>query len=756
MGLGYMMPNKEDLFEIYKSNVRRVLAGDPMETSEEAVQLFLEMKHLTTKQLMDPEFKLLQIQLMQRLSCYKSMNGDSGLKLALLGQALEYHQMIALERIDPKYQEQASAHDILNILGQLKEYQTEILRTTGIPDGANVLEYMSALRELKKHQIDVWWKFGFPDEIGAVEYLNILKEFDEYKTNILKKLPKKLPDGITLSVIIRALKGMVVTKNTKSGTMELNFEQWVDSSIIDVISASIYKQVGINPETRITFIAVDTEGKQIDVPEECGLKVLSQRCKHVLSERPDCYIIISNSLDAKTLQNNDFDFSCMNHIVIDGDFTCAKNNKTFPFMIKGTFNCQNLGKEYITKDTVLPYARTINCAYSITDFSVLIEILNKGALGKGLRTLIVEPKLIRRGSPHLAAAKELVAKYKEKYKDTKNYQDLNIVDTNGNTLSDALSDKVEKAVDKKPEPQKSKEENPVPAKQILEHKVPGKHMGVKDIMKYCRKERKSDFAMIPDDALKRLIQRVLSNQRRNGIEKRMMQLADGTPVVCIDSSQIDLVCKEILKIVKEDEQREELIKSKLAENQTTTKQEKAPKPVKKQKVEQPINITKYISYDLYKTIETSSQHKIDDVLRDINEINLDPIDPKMQDQTRIHIIKNGVRTVSTNVKRDGGACLVQSVDSSITTDKKRIVWGVANGPDGELIIVGIGFCEDHNSTKTTKKKREYINFRKQAFKKRTYTKEELSKYMKVEDLLQGNTISDMLVLAAKESMEHKH
>ena len=158
---------------------------------------------------------------------------------------------------------------------------------------------------------------------------------------------------------------------------------------------------------------------------------------------------------------------------------------------------------------------------------------------------------------------------------------------------------------------------------------------------------------------------------------------------------------------------------------------------------------------MYKTIETSSQHKIDDVLRDINEINLDPTDPKMQDQNRIHIIKNGIRTVSTNVKRDGGACLAQSVDSSIRTDKKRIVWAVANGPDGELIIVGIGFCDDHSPNKRNKKQ-GYDYLRQLAFKKRTYTKEELSRYMKVEDLLNYNTTCDILMQAATESMEHKH
>ena len=744
------MAKKDDSFENYKRDLRRVLAADPMKTCEETVGLFLKMKILTTEQLMDQEFKLLQVQLMKRISGYRYKNGENGFDLMLRAQSLEYHQMKALESIDPKYQEKVNGSDILDILGQLNEHQTKILRVMGVPDGTDILAYMSALREMKKHQIEVLRTLGFPKEMGAVEYFTILKDFDEYKTTILKKLPKKLPGEITLSVIIRALNGMKVIE--KDGTTELNFEKWVNSSIIDVITGCVYKQVGINPETRLTFVAVDADGKQIDVPEECGLKILSQRCKHVLSEYPNCYIIISDSLDAKTLQNNGFDFSCMNHIVIDGDFTCSKNNRVFPFMIKGTFNCQNLGKEYITQDTILPYARTINCAYSIIDFGVLIEILNKDAMGKGVRTLIVEPKLIRRDSPHLAAAKELVAKYKEKYGNTKDYQDLNIIDIKGNTLSDALSDKVEKVNDKKTE--KSKEEKPDIVKQVLEQKVPGKHMGVKDIMKYCRKERKNDFVALTDDALKRLIQRVLSDQRKNFITKKMMQLADGTPVVCIDASQINLVCQEILKIMQEDAARDEL-KSKTADNPIKIKQEKKPKSVKKQNAEQPINITKYISYDLYKTIETSSQHKIDDVLCDINEINLDPIDPKMQDQNRIPIIKNGVRTVSTNIKRDGGACLVQSVDSSIKTDKKRIVWAVANGPDGELIIVGIGFCDDHSPNKRNKKQ-GYDYLRQLAFKKRTYTKEELSRYMKVEDLLQCNTTNDVLMQATMENMEHKH
>lgn len=725
-------------FENYKRDLQRVLDGDPMETSEEAVRLFLEIKRLTPQELVDPEFKLLQVQLMQRISGYQDRNGDSGLKLALMGQALEYHQMMALGSIDQKYQEEVSGHEVLEIVGQLNEHQTEILRATGIPPETNVLEYLYALRELKKHHADVWWDFGFPVEVRPVEYLGILKDFDVYKTSVLKHIPKKnLPGGVTWYAIICAMRDMQVIKGDDNKTIQLNFAENTDVNVKKIITDAACKRSGIKSENRLDFIVVDKEGKSVGAPEQCDINSFSQRCKSILSEHPDCYILIDGNLDAKRLQKTNFDFSYMKRIIVNGDFICSKNNRVFPYMVKGTFDCQAFSKGDITKNTVLPFARTINLGHSITGLDVLIDILEEGVntiLPAGIQTLIVEPAMIRENSQYLDIAKKLVEVC----------PGLTITDTKGNKFGQ------KKVESKKTEPQKP--EKPAPVKKTLEQKIPGKHMGVKDIIKYCRKERKNDFGELSDDALKRLVQQVLSNQRKNGIEKKMMKLADGTPVVCIDASQIDDVCTEIIKIMKEDAAREEL-KSKPVD--TPIKKDKTPKRVTKRDVEQPISITKYISYDLYKNIETSSQHKIDDVLRDINEINLDPIDPKMQDQTRIHIIKNGVRTVSTNVKRDGGACLVQSVDSSIKTDKKRIVWAVANGPDGEMIIVGIGFCDDHDPTKKSKKQ-GYDYLRQFAFKKRTYTKEELSKYMKVEDLLNANTTSDFLIQAAIEAMEHKH
>lgn len=696
-------------FKKYKLDIQRALSGDPMETSEEIVHLFLKIKLLTPEQLADPEFKLLKIQLIKRISGYQYPNGESVLSLILQELALELHQMNALENIDPKYQEQASAHEIFNILGQLKEHQTDILRVTGIPQETNIIEYMSALHELKKYQTDIWWIFGFPEKMTPIEYFNLLKDLDKNKTTILKNIPqKKIQQDIELPAIIRALHNMQVIEKD-DGKTTLHFEGDIDSNIIQIITDTLYKMSSVKPENRLKIVAINKKYEQIDTLGECEIKNLSQRCKYILSKHPDCYIKITGNLDAKKLQKNCFDFSYLKHIIVDGDFICFKNNKFFPHKINGTLDCQGFTKGDINQNTIFPqYAPKINFGHSITGLNVLI-----GILPKDIQTIIVEPAMIRENSQYFDAAEEL----------TKKYPGLTIIDTKGNVFGQ------EKKVKKTEQTKKSE---PVPVKQqVLEQKIPGEHMEIKDIIVYCKE--KKDFDKFSEQELKRLIRQVLSNQHKNNIEKKMMKLADETPVVCIDASQINLVHQEILNIVQESNERKAL---KNKPNNNSVKPKQTNKQTIEQTVREPINITKYISYELYKDIETSSPHKINSVLHDISEINLDPTDPKMQDQSRIHIIKDNKETVSTNVKKEGGACLVQNVDSSIKTDKKRIVWAVANGPDGELIIVGIGFCDDHNSNKKNKRN-TYRDLRQKAFKKQTYTKEELTRYINIEHLLKG-------------------
>ena len=86
-------------------------------------------------------------------------------------------------------------------------------------------------------------------------------------------------------------------------------------------------------------------------------------------------LVIFGDLDVGSLINkgSKFDDSFFPWLIIRGNFHCSKHSKNFPRVIK-TFDCSNLGKDYITKDTVLPSTYEINCAYSITDFDVLMGI----------------------------------------------------------------------------------------------------------------------------------------------------------------------------------------------------------------------------------------------------------------------------------------------------------------------------------------------------------------------------------------------
>ena len=215
-----------------------------------------------------------------------------------------------------------------------------------------------------------------------------------------------------------------------------------------------------------------------------------------------------------------------------------------------------------------------------------------------------------------------------------------------------------------------------------------------------------------------------------------MQRADGVKVTCIDASQIDLVRQDLPNVIKEREKTVEEIAP--VKQQETIK----PQPIKRE----PIKIKKYITPDILKKIEKSSKQNVKSVLQAINEINLDPLE--MQLYGPVHIIKDGKKTVSATVTRESGCCLVQSIDSSNHTDPKRVVWGVADGPDG-LIIISIGYREHHNTKKASNL---YANLRNQALKKQTYTQQELNNkgYIDIDILINDNNmltqkISDILV-----------
>ena len=539
---------------------------------------------------------------------------------------------------------------------------------------------------------------------------NELLELNDFRLNILTSIIKKIPPKINVFDIIDTLKKMTISEEKINGmiALKLSFNRGTTQEIIDIITNAAYRRKGVTQRNLLNFNIIDSKGNIIKYPFE----TLSNVHENFLSEYPGCYIKINGDLDLRNTVNkkDKTDYFYLRDIIVSGDFYPSKYNKIFPHQVDGTFDCSGLGKDYITKDTILPITHKINCAYSITDFDVLINIMPK-QYDKNydefdttcVKTLIVEPKLIK---------KEFLSQNKEHFTNVLNfiehYPYVTVLDTKGNNLLDML---VEKCRDKKITPEPTVIEiTTTPSEKIFEQKIQNKHLEVKEILTILR--TLPEYDIYTDGELDRFIRFVLSDQRKNRIQKKTMRRADGVNVICIDASQIELVKQDLQNIIneriKEEKAKPEYIPPKMNEFLKT-------EPVKRK----PIKIKKYITTDLLKKIEKSSKQNVNTVLQAINEINLDPLE--MQLQGAVHIIKDNKETVSATVTRESGCCLVQSIDSSNHTDSKRIVWGIADGPDG-LIIISIGYIEHHNTKKASNK---YRDLRDNAYKKQTYTQQEL-------------------------------
>ena len=565
-------------------------------------------------------------------------------------------------------------------------------------------------------------------EISKIEEdtKNEFLELDNFRLNILTSIIKKIPPKINVFDIIDALKKMTISEEKINGmiALKLSFNRGTTQEIIDIITNAAYRRKGVTQRNLLNFNIVDSKGNIINSGGECPFETLSNVHENFLSEYPGCYIKINGDLDLRNTIHNKCitDYSYLKDVCVSGDFYPSKYNKIFPHRVDGTFDCSGLGKDYITKDTILPITHKINCAYSITDFDVLMNIMPKRYDNNYdefdttcVKTLIVEPKLIK---------KEFLSQNKEHFTNVLNfiehYPYVTVLDTKGNNLLDML---VEKCRDKKITPEPTVIEiTTTPSEKTFEQKIQGQHLEVKEILTILR--TLPQYNIYTDGELDRFIRLVLSDQRKNGIQKKTMHRTDGANVICINTSQIELVKQDLQNVIneriKEEKATPEYIPPKMNEFLKT-------EPVKRK----PIKIKKYITYDLLKKIEKSSKQNVNTVLQAINEINLDPLE--MQLQGAVHIIKDNKETVSATVTRESGCCLVQSIDSSNHTDSKRIVWAVADGPDG-LIIISIGYVEHHNTTKASNK---YRDLRDNAYKKQTYTQQELDAkgYTDIENLI---------------------
>ena len=589
--------------------------------------------------------------------------------------------------------------------------------------------------------MELFDSLGVPDE--QKELLFRLLTMEPYKQSIMSAL--NIPDDIDQTEVYQALVDMdkeIVTFNVfdektnqyvETPSIKLLFKEGTDSAIMDIITNAIYARSGIKQKEVLKIAIVNNDGEPIERDMECAFWNFPSLCQDIRLNHPDAYIVIRENFSAAKLKKIKLDPSYLPHIVVVGDYVCSKDIKVFPYQVNGTFDCHGLDKDYLTKDTVLPLARTINCAFSVTDFDVLMDIIPNG-----VETLIVEPKLINKkfmhNAQHLRNTLDFIVEH----------QDLTVLDTKGNNLLDVITEFVQSTDNAVKEQPKTQKEKPASITKIIENKISGEHLDVRDIIQIFRyvEKYKSLFELLSDDALERLIKSVLSDQRKNGIQKKIMRRNDGVNVVCIDAEQLDLVSKECSNVIEER-------KTTKPEEQVVASEVSAPTDIEKRKlikVKEPIKIRKYISKAVLKNITKSSQQNVKTVLRAINEINLDPLE--MQFQGPVHIIKQGKVAVSGTVKKESGCCLVQSIDSSNYSDPKRIVWAVADGPDG-LIIVSVGFVGTHNTKRTLN---EYADLRELALKKRTYTAEELEEYIDVEEIFKGKKSKNFDLLPVMQKM----
>ena len=564
-----------------------------------------------------------------------------------------------------------------------------------------------------------------------------IRGLDNFKLKILTSI-KRLPAKVNIFDVIESLQKMTIINQPQNGisVLQLQFSQDTDPTIRDIIANAAFNSVGVNQRELLDFDVLTPNAESVD-HGQCSLKNLPETCDCVLSKNPGCYIRINGDLDLRKIidKKSNFDDSCLRKVVVNDDFYCSKYSKIFPYVVGGTFDCSGLGKDYITKDTILPITEKINCAYSITDFDVLMDILPTSNTDEDdkeydemdtttVKTLIVEPKLIK---------KEFLSQNKEHFTNVLNfiehYPYVTVLDTKGNNLLDML---VEKCRDKKVTQEPTVIEiTTTPSEKTFEQKIQGQHLEVKEILTILR--TLPEYNIYTDGELDRFIRLVLSDQRKNGIQKKTMRRTDGVNVICINTSQIELVKQDLQNVINERIKEEKNITEYIP---TKTNEFLKTEPVKRK----PIKIKKYITTDLLKKIEKSSKQNVNTVLKAINEINIDPLE--MQLQGAVHIIKDNKETVSATVTRESGCCLVQSIDSSNHTDPKRIVWAVADGPDG-LIIISIGYVEHHNTKKASNK---YRDLRDNAYKKQTYTQQELNNkgYIDIDTLINDNN-SDVLL-----------
>ena len=408
-----------------------------------------------------------------------------------------------------------------------------------------------------------------------------------------------------------------------------------------------------------------------------------------------------------------------NHVAVKGDFVASKHIQIFPFLVTGgVFDCSNCGKDYITEDTTLPvFAEKMDCSYSIRSLDVLLD-----KLPQKIEELIVQPDLISKQAMKDPNNLEAALKFMSLYKHVKVYSKKGNINLH-NSVAEYFLDKIipEKQQSKSVKT-KTKEIEIKP--EVIDKKISGQHIDKKEILDLCKQDAEILALGLSKDDLNRYIRIILSDQRMNGINKTVRLREDGIPVACADASDWNLIRQEILALQTQETQKKEEEKQKQPQKQKSETKEK----VSGGQEYKTVKITKYITKNQLKQISIGRQRSVLDA---INKINIDPAD-FVNYQGPVWILKDGVLTNVQTVEKENGCTLVQSVDSNMNNDRKRLVWTVGDGPNG-VVIVCMGVLNEHGET--IKIYNKYSELLRDTSKRRTFTEQDLEKYRDVTDVL---------------------
>lgn len=541
-----------------------------------------------------------------------------------------------------------------------------------------------------------------------------LEPTDAYKN--AKTHERKVAELVEILKTLRDSKFEQSSSDGPEAQIHVKFAKKASDEMCTLIQQAINKAAHLDNKKIFTFEVFNTPNSRKETAVFQSPKENLRTTIDTMLERYSgrCFKF-SGDLNAEDIVFKNTDNSWISNLTVTGTFKCDKHNKIFPAKV-GTLDCHNLRKNYITRDTQLPEAKVINCAYSVTGFDVLMDILPSG-----LRHLIVEPGMIRLEpdpqNPDAPIRKLRLATAREF---RKKYPRLKITDTNGNNLSDILK-RLDNDGNLKPikKPKTAPKPRTTPTN-TLPNQIIGQHLSVPDLIMFCRtiqdKYGKDKFPENND--LKDPITRALLSDKLK--TKKFVIARDGhTKIQIIDISEFELFTTILDQVIVEDEKAKAM--KQVTEQTVHVVMPQKPQTVQPTKTneQKQTTIVKYIQPSVFDEIVSDVNYNFAmQVLHDIESVNTDPSDPTIKNNTSLN------STAPTKITKAGG-CYIKQTNGK----EKTIIWIVAQDENGNKIFVCQGFFKKNTDQK------EFI-LKKGSRKLQTFTKEKLNDYISVSSLIE--------------------